>query len=141
MSYIRELYLRLCMSSVFRAVISKPLFASFANYAKSTVADEKIKGSTRSYVKISVEDQFLSISSSSVNGKVFDEMDCVHEGSDIEIGFNCRYLINSVKVSEGENIKLSLKSPTQAITIEATEESDDFKYFYMILPVRMNDQR
>ena len=43
MSYIRELYLRLCMSSVFRAVISKPLFASFANYAKSTVADEKIK--------------------------------------------------------------------------------------------------
>ena len=43
MSYIRELYLRLCMSSVFRAVISKPLFASFASYAKSTVADEKIK--------------------------------------------------------------------------------------------------
>ncbi len=43
MSYIRELYLRLCMSSVFRAVISRPLFASFANYAKSTVADEKIK--------------------------------------------------------------------------------------------------
>lgn len=31
------------MSSVFRSVISKPLFASFANYAKSTVADEKIK--------------------------------------------------------------------------------------------------
>ena len=43
MSYIRELYLRLCMSSVFRSVISKPLFASFASYAKSTVADEKIK--------------------------------------------------------------------------------------------------
>ena len=35
MSYIRELYLRLCMSSVFRAVISKPLFSSFAAYAKA----------------------------------------------------------------------------------------------------------
>ncbi len=43
MSYIREIYLRLCMSSVFRSVISKPLFTSFAGYAKSTVADEKIK--------------------------------------------------------------------------------------------------
>lgn len=105
------------------------------------VADEKIKGSTRSYVKIATDDQFLSISSSSVNGNVFDEMECVHDGKDIEIGFNCRYLINSVKVAEGENIKITLKSPTQAITIEPAEEDDDFKYFYMILPVRMNEQK
>ena len=105
------------------------------------IAEEKIKGSGRSYVKLSTEDQFLVITSSSVNGNVFDEMDCVHEGANIEIGFNCRYLINSVKVAEGENIKISLKSPTQAITIEAVEKDDEYSYFYMILPVRMNDQR
>ena len=105
------------------------------------VADEKIKGSTRSYVKLTTDDQFISITSSSVNGKVSDEMECVHEGRDIEIGFNCRYLINSVKVAEGENIKITLKSPTQAITIEPAEEDDSFKYFYMILPVRMNEQK
>ncbi len=105
------------------------------------IAEEKIKGSGRSYVKLSAEEQFLVITSSSVNGKVFDEMDCVHEGENIEIGFNCRYLINSVKVAEGENIKISLKSPTQAITIEPVEEDDEFKYFYMILPVRMNEQK
>ena len=105
------------------------------------VADEKIKGSTRSYVKLTTDDQFISITSESVNGKVSDEMECVHEGRDIEIGFNCRYLINSVKVAEGENIKITLKSHTQAITIEPAEESDDFKYFYMILPVRMNEQK
>lgn len=105
------------------------------------VADEKIKGSTRSYVRIATDDQFLSISSSSINGNVFDEMECVHEGNDIEIGFNCRYLINSVKVAEGENIKITLKSSTQAITIEPAEEDDNFKYFYMILPVRMNEQK
>ena len=105
------------------------------------VADEKIKGSTRSYVKLTTEDQFISITSASVNGKVSDEMECVHEGRDIEIGFNCRYLINSVKVAEGENIKITLKSPTQAITIEPAEEDENFKYFYMILPVRMNEQK
>ena len=105
------------------------------------VADEKIKGSTRSYVKLTTDDQYISVTSASVNGKVSDEFDCVHEGREIEIGFNCRYLINSVKVSEGENIKLTLKSPTQAMTIEAVEEDDEFKYFYMVLPVRMNDQR
>ena len=105
------------------------------------VAEEKIKGSGRSYVKLSLEDQFLIITSSSVNGNVFDELDCVHEGKDIEIGFNCRYLINSVNVAEGENIKISLKGPTQAITIEPTETDETFSYFYMILPVRMNEQK
>ena len=105
------------------------------------VAEEKIKSSGKSYVKLSVYEQFLSVTSASVNGRVFDEMDCVHEGGDLEIGFNCRYLINSVKVAEGENIKITLKSPTQAITIEAVEEDDNFKYFYMILPVRMNEQK
>ncbi|MBQ8879316.1 MAG: DNA polymerase III subunit beta [Clostridia bacterium] len=105
------------------------------------VAEEKIKGSGRSYVKLSLEDQFLLITSSSVNGNVFDELDCVHEGKDIEIGFNCRYLINSVNVAEGENIKISLKGSTQAITIEPTETDETFSYFYMILPVRMNEQK
>lgn len=105
------------------------------------IAEEKIKGSGKSYVKISAEGDYLTITSSSVNGKVYDEMDCVHDGADIEIGFNCRYLINSVKVAEGERVKMSLKSATQAITIEPSEENDEFKYFYMILPVRMNEQK
>ena len=105
------------------------------------IAEEKIKGSGKSYVKLSLEGQTLLITSSSVNGNVFDEMDCVHEGGDIEIGFNCRYLINSIRVSEGENIKITLKSANQAITIEPVEKSEEFDFFYMILPVRMNDAK
>ena len=105
------------------------------------VAEEKIKSSGKSYVKLSVYEQFLSVTSASVNGRVFDEMDCVHEGGDLEIGFNCRYLINSTKVAEGENIKITMKSATQAITIEPSEYDEEFNYFYMILPVRMNDQQ
>lgn len=104
------------------------------------IAEEKIQGSGRSYVKLRAEEQFLTLTSTSVNGKVFDEMDCVHEGEDVEIGFNCRYLINSVRVAEGENVRISLKSPTHAITIEPSEKLEDYDYFYMILPVRMNEQ-
>ena len=43
MSKIKELYFRLCMSSVFISVIKKPLFSHFASYAKSDATDEKIK--------------------------------------------------------------------------------------------------
>ena len=104
------------------------------------IAEEKIQNSGKSYVKIKVEEQFMTLTSSSVNGKVYDEIDCEHEGGDIEIGFNCRYLINSVKVAEGEKVILSLKSPTQAITIEPIEKDEKFSYFYMILPVRMTEK-
>ena len=104
------------------------------------IAEEKIQGSGRSYVKLRAEADFMTITSTSVHGKVYDEMDCEHEGEDIEIGFNCRYLINSIRVSEGDNIKISLKSPTHAITIEPAEPKDDYNYFYMVLPVKMNEQ-
>jgi hypothetical protein len=33
-----------------------------------------------------------------------------------------------------------MKSPTQAITIEPAEKDEEFNYFYMILPVRMNEK-
>ena len=83
----------------------------------------------------------IKISSVSVNGRVYDEIYVEGVDGDLEIGFNCRYLINSVKVAEGENIKITLKGATQAITLEPVEEDDEFTYFYMILPVRMNEQR
>ena len=101
------------------------------------IAEEKIQGSGRSYVKLKTEDNNVYISSTSVNGKVCDDMDCVHEGGDIEIGFNCRYLINSVKAAEGEEIIMSFKSPTQAVTVEAKEPDESYSYFYMVLPVKM----
>jgi DNA polymerase-3 subunit beta len=61
------------------------------------IAEEKIQGSGRSYVKITADHGYLTISSSSINGKLIDEMRCEQEGDKIEIGFNCRFLINSIK--------------------------------------------
>ena len=104
------------------------------------IAEEKIQGSGKSYVKLNVDDRYLTITSVSVNGKVYDEIECIHEGGELEIGFNCRYLINSVKVSEGETLYMTMKSPTQALTIEPLEKDENSSYFYMILPVRMNTQ-
>lgn len=43
MTDIREIYLRICMSSVFRSVTEKPLFKAFFDYAKGVATDEKIK--------------------------------------------------------------------------------------------------
>ena len=121
------------------AVVNRERFLSGLERA-NIIAEEKIAGSGRSYVKLKVEDEFMTITSTSVNGRVYDEMDCEHTGGDLEIGFNCRFLINNVKAAEGENIKITLKSPTDAITIEPSEKIEGFNYFYMVVPLRMNEQ-
>ena len=121
------------------AIVNRERFLSGLERA-NIIAEEKIAGSGRSYVKLKVEEDFITITSTSVNGRVYDEMDCEHTGGDLEIGFNCRYLINNVKAAEGENIKITLKSPTDAITIEPSEEIEGFNYFYMVVPLRMTEQ-
>ena len=121
------------------AIVDRERFLSGLERA-NIIAEEKIQGSGRSYVKLKVEEDFMTITSTSVNGKVYDEIDCEHTGTDIEIGFNCRYLINNVKAAEGEKIKVTLKSPTDAITIEPSEEIEGFNYFYMVVPLRMTEQ-
>jgi DNA polymerase-3 subunit beta len=52
------------------------------------IAEEKIVGSGRSYVKLILSDGKMSVSSTSVNGRVYDEIPIKHEGADLEIGFN-----------------------------------------------------
>ena len=103
------------------------------------IAEEKVQGSGKSHVKVVVSGNMLTLTSSSVNGKVYDEMPCTHEGEDIEIGFNCRYLINSVRAADSEELFITMKSAKQSITIEPTEKKEDKDFFYMILPVRMNE--
>jgi DNA polymerase-3 subunit beta len=91
------------------------------------------------YVRIKAEDQLFLINSVSVNGRVYDEIDCIHEGDDIEMGFNCRYIMNSVRVAEGENIIITMKKPTLAITIEPVEKNEEFDYIYIVLPIKLKD--
>ena len=80
----------------------------------------------------------MIVTSTSVNGKVFDELPITHEGETLEIGFNCRYLINSIRATKGEMLDLAFKTPTQSVTIVAHEKDEKSDYFYMVLPVRMN---
>lgn len=103
------------------------------------IADEKIAGSGKSYVKLAVRGDILSLNSTSSNGRVYDEMPCVHEGDDLIIGFNCRYLINSVRAANTEEIRIGLKSAQESLTMVAAKENPDDDYFYLVLPVRMND--
>lgn len=104
------------------------------------VADEKYAGSGRSYVKLTVGGENLVMTSSSPGGKIYDEMAYEHEGDELIIGFNCRYLINAVRAADSEHIIVTMKKENTSITIEPYEKSEEKDFFYLILPLRMNDK-
>ena len=75
------------------------------------IAEEKIQGSGRNYVKLVLDGDRMHITSSSVHGKVFEDLPITHEGEDLEIGFNCRFLINTMRAADGEEVDLAFLLP------------------------------
>lgn len=101
------------------------------------VTEERRQGQIPSPVICTAREGSLTIASSSVTGKVNDVLTVSHDGEDIEIGFNCRFLYDALKVCDCEKVKLSLTSPLMSMTIEnASEEEGNF--LLLILPVRLN---
>ena len=104
------------------------------------VTEEKIAGSVRSHVKLEIAADVLKISAVSAAGSTYDELFIEHEGDDITIAFNNRYLIDSIKACQGDAITLSLSSPLTSMNIEPVGSDDNGKEeIFMLLPVRTKD--
>ena len=106
------------------------------------VTEEKIAGSVRSHVKLDMNEDVLKISAVSTAGSTYEELFIEHEGGEILIAFNNRYLMDSIKACESDSIKLSLSSPLTSMNIEPTEhdyEASGKEEIFMLLPVRMKD--
>ncbi len=102
------------------------------------VTEERIAGSVRSHVKLTVAGDYLKISATSTAGSTYEELYVEHEGDDLVIAFNNRYLIDSLRACTAEKIQLSMTSPLSSINIEPCEQGED-KELFLLLPVRMKD--
>jgi DNA polymerase-3 subunit beta len=103
------------------------------------VTEEKIVRSVRSHVKLSFEDGVLKISAISTLGSTYDEIDVEQEGGNIVIAFNNRFLIDSLRSSDAEKVKISMTSEHTNIHIEPAEQDEDSTELFFLLPVRMKD--
>ncbi|MBQ7378246.1 MAG: DNA polymerase III subunit beta [Clostridia bacterium] len=102
------------------------------------VTEERIAGSVRSHVKLTVSGDYLKISATSTAGSTYEELYVEHEGDDLVIAFNNRYLIDSLRACTADRVKLSMTSPLSSINIEPCEQGED-KELFLLLPVRMKD--
>ncbi|MGI6166618.1 MAG: DNA polymerase III subunit beta [Eubacteriales bacterium] len=120
------------------AVLNREEFISALERA-ALVTEEKVAGSVRSPVKLEFSGNVLKIMASSSTGSTYDEVLIRHEGEDILIGFNNRFLMNNVRACSGERIKLSLSSPLTSMNIEPEENPEDGEELFMLLPIRMKE--
>ena len=103
------------------------------------VTEERIKGYNRSHVKLELVKDIIKISSNSAAGATYDEINIDHEGEDLLIAFNNRYLIDSVRACGGEKIRISLSSALTSINIQPCEQDEGDDEIFMLLPVRMKE--
>lgn len=79
----------------------------------------------------------VKISCSTGMGKLSDEFNIDLAGQMVEIGFNCRYLLDALKASESDKVKLQLNgglSPMKILPI------DGDAYTFLVLPVRLKSE-
>ena len=103
------------------------------------VTEEKIAGSLRSHVKLVFDSNLLKITASSSAGSTYDEIEINDIGAPLTIGFNNRYLINSVRACNADRIKLSLSSHLSSLNIVPAEPKEGVEEVFMLLPVRLKD--
>ena len=103
------------------------------------VTEERVAGSVRSHVKLEISGNALKISANSSTGSTYDEIFVNHEGDDIIIAFNNRYLIDSVRACNSERIRISLSTPLSSINIEPVDGAENEEDVFMLLPVKMKD--
>ncbi|MBO5305773.1 MAG: DNA polymerase III subunit beta [Clostridia bacterium] len=103
------------------------------------ITEERIAGSVRSSVKLQLDGGLLKIHASSGAGSTYDEIEIEHEGEDLLIAFNNRYLMDSVRACTADELKITLSSPLTSINIEPAYEMEGIEEKFMLLPVKMTN--
>lgn len=90
-----------------------------------------VKEGDKKPIIIDIKDGSMQLKMNSTVGSMDEEIDIAKEGKDLMIGFNPKFLIDSLRVIEDEEVDLYMVNPKAPCFIRNSEES----YIYVILPV------
>lgn len=105
------------------------------------ITEDKVAGAVKSYVKLRIEGDLLKVLADSAYGSTYDEVPVTHEGEDLLIAFSNRYLMECMRASDAQNLRIDLSSPLAGINIQPAdaEKNEEEEEFFMLLPVRIKE--
>jgi len=104
----------------------------------SAVKRASLVGSSASPVKFSVfpNHGYIRLSASSQDvGSVEEEIPCDGEGEEIEIAFNCAYVLEGLNSIETDKVYIELQSSLKPGILTSDKEEN---YLYLVMPVRIS---
>jgi DNA polymerase-3 subunit beta len=99
-------------------------------YANKTTHQVRLK-ITGSELQVSAEDLDFS-------NEANERLSCEHEGEDIEIGFNARFLVEMLSNLDSEQIRLNMSAPNKAGVIFPAEKDKNEDILMLVMPVMLN---
>ncbi len=99
-------------------------------YANKTTHQVRLK-ITGSELQVSAEDLDFS-------NEANERLSCEHEGEDIEIGFNARFLIEMLSNLDTDQIKLNMSASNKAGVIFPAEKDKGEDILMLVMPVMLN---
>lgn len=98
----------------------------------SLIVSEKIKSPVRCLFTENLAD-FKTVNTI---GSAHDTCSISGNGKELEIGFNCRYLLDALRAVPSTEVTLELKNGLSPIVFTPVDNKTDFSY--MVLPVRLH---
>lgn len=98
----------------------------------SLIVSEKIK----SPVRCIFGDNTADFRTTNTVGSAHDTCNIAGNGGELEIGFNCRYLLDALRAVPSEEVTLELQNGLSPIVFTPADDKTDFAY--MVLPVRLH---
>ncbi|WP_322175306.1 DNA polymerase III subunit beta [Acutalibacter caecimuris] len=138
-------------------VISSLLEGEFLNYKATIPASSKttvtmrVRDAVESVERVSVpitdrlkspvrcvfEENEVKLSCITPNGRARDQFAVSMEGEEVEIGFNNRYLLDALKNTESDEVRVGLSGPLSPMTIQP---KDGDSFLFLVLPVRLKSE-
>lgn len=103
-----------------------------AIYANKTTHQVRLK-ITGSELMISAEDLDFS-------NEANERLSCEHDGEDLEIGFNAKFLVEMLGNIDSDDITLKLSAPNKAGIITPHDKDDEEDILMLVMPVMLNNQ-
>jgi DNA polymerase-3 subunit beta len=99
-------------------------------YANKTTHQVRLK-ITGSELQISAEDLDFS-------NEANERLSCEHEGEDIEIGFNAKFLVEMLTNLDSDQIKLAMSAPNKAGVLYPSDKDKNEDILMLVMPVMLN---
>lgn len=99
------------------------------------INDDSSSSEVKVPVRFNINFDKIDISCITGKGQVNDSVSAEINGDPLEIGFNCRFLLDAMNVCDEDIVKMELSTPTGGCFFKPEDGSD--AYTYMVLPVRL----